>query len=217
MLERRIFGVSHNIKFFDYPEDINKTQVQHSLDDYVAHEDWQEGCSGLCGNIIWLDSIANSYNDAIVILNDYCNKQFSNYNQVAVRYKDVPNVPIVLTKKLKDLRTRLKSLEKKEQELSQAIHYKDCKSSTIACKSCGSRISSKYFGKTVNNYCPICKADLRPSYITDRIKKYKDNIAKVSGKIAEEEARIIKNNNDKIEKELSNAGTRWLVRIEFHT
>ena len=39
--------MGHNIKYFEYKEDVDRRKVEAQLDNYVAHEDWQEGCSGL--------------------------------------------------------------------------------------------------------------------------------------------------------------------------
>ena len=48
--------MSHEVCHFTYPKNVNKAKVQKDLDNYVAHEDWQEGCTGLYHNIRWLDS-----------------------------------------------------------------------------------------------------------------------------------------------------------------
>ena len=38
--------MSHNVEYFTYPKNVNKATVQNSLDNYAAHQDWQEGCMG---------------------------------------------------------------------------------------------------------------------------------------------------------------------------
>lgn len=59
--------MSHNIKYFEYKEDVDRRKVQAELDNYVAHEDWQEGCSGLSSPIRWIEScgVLGSYEDAL--------------------------------------------------------------------------------------------------------------------------------------------------------
>lgn len=39
--------MGHQIYYQTYSEKVNKQQVQHYWDNYAAHEDWQEGCTGL--------------------------------------------------------------------------------------------------------------------------------------------------------------------------
>lgn len=41
--------MGHNIHYATYRENVNKKIVQNEWDEYAAHEDWQEGCSGLPG------------------------------------------------------------------------------------------------------------------------------------------------------------------------
>ena len=52
--------MGHNIHYATYPENINKQVVQYEWDEYAAHEDWQEGCSGLPGKIRWIDHICDT-------------------------------------------------------------------------------------------------------------------------------------------------------------
>ena len=56
--------MSHNIRHTTYPEKVNKKAVQAEWDEYAAHEGWQEGCSGLCQPIRWIDYICEDLDAA---------------------------------------------------------------------------------------------------------------------------------------------------------
>ena len=56
--------MGHNIHYATYPENVNKKIVQNEWDEYAAHEDWQEGCSGLPGKIRWLDHVCDTPEEA---------------------------------------------------------------------------------------------------------------------------------------------------------
>ena len=48
--------MSHNIRYAEYPENVNRKKVQANWDNHVRHEDWQEGANGLPGQIRWIES-----------------------------------------------------------------------------------------------------------------------------------------------------------------
>lgn len=60
--------MAHNIKYFEYSEDVNRKKAEANINLYVAHEDYQEGCSGLASPIRWIEScgVLGSYEEALV-------------------------------------------------------------------------------------------------------------------------------------------------------
>ena len=53
--------MSHSIHYGTYNENVNKKSVQADWDHYAAMEDWQEGCSGLPGEIRWINHVCDDY------------------------------------------------------------------------------------------------------------------------------------------------------------
>lgn len=78
--------MAHNIKYFEYKEDVDRKKVQANLDNYVAHEDWEEGCSGLDSPIRWIENcgVFDSYDEALEYIKSH-DKGW--YDSLAVRYK----------------------------------------------------------------------------------------------------------------------------------
>lgn len=192
----------HNIEYGIYKENVNKKNVQQYWDEYAAHEDWQEGCSGLSQDIRWIDHICEDRDAAYGYIEAH-DKGW--YDQLAVKFKEYP--PIKETKSLAIIKTRLEETTKKYNTLEATIHYVNTKAALITCKCCGSKIAKAYIK---SNYCPVCKGDLRPATTLETLKKYKEKISKLTKELKEEEKKLQK----KMEK---HAAIKWLVKIEYHT
>ena len=80
--------MGHNIMYSTYPENVNRKSVQAEWDDYVAHEDWQEGASGLVNPIEWHNITFNNEEDAREWIDNH-DKGW--YRQIAVKYKQYKN------------------------------------------------------------------------------------------------------------------------------
>lgn len=197
--------MGHNIHHSTYPENVNKKAVQAEWDEYAMHEDWQEGCSGLNADIRWIDYICQSYEEAEEYIEQH-DKGW--YDQLAVKYKDFPE--LTKSKTYEILEERANRLQKRYIELRDKIHYQGCKSEFISCKSCGSKLASKYFNTRLNNTCPVCLADLRPKSTLDAISVAKKNAEKANADL-KAELKKMKIKQDK------KAKIRWLVKIEYHT
>lgn len=55
--------MGHEIRYADYAENVNPKKVQDDWNNYVAHEDWQEGASG-ASPIRWINQTCDSYEAA---------------------------------------------------------------------------------------------------------------------------------------------------------
>ena len=51
--------MGHEIRYADYAENVNQKKVQDDWNNYVAHEDWQEGASG-ASPIRWINQPATA-------------------------------------------------------------------------------------------------------------------------------------------------------------
>lgn len=194
--------MGHSINYATYPENVDKQRVQAYWDEVAMHEDCQEGCTGLPDSIIWYNKpVLSNYEAA----QNWIEEHDSNwYDQIAIRYKDVIDV--------KPSKALEKALERKVKatnnyyDLSNKFHFENVKSQFIGCKKCGSKLSIKFLH---NNFCPLCKNDLRPETILKRIEVAKENMKK-----AEKELKNMQKEFDK--KQEKKAKIMWLVKTEYH-
>ena len=190
--------MSHNIMYRDYPEKVNKKQVQADWDHYVAMEDWQEGATGLPNAIQWLENHTyESYDlakDAIKRLDKGW------YDQLAVKY--VSRSQTGNNKKVSELETAVEDAWKEYERRAKVLYPQTLQAALITCKKCSSNLSKAYLK---SNLCPVCHEDLRPDHIKKSIKAAEDK-----WKRRRIELDDYKSKHGKKE-------TRWLVKIEYHT
>lgn len=197
--------MSHNINYFDYPENVDKNKVINELETYVSHEAWQEG--GHLGHIRWIPGpVCESRDDAVKYIEAH-DKGW--YDCLAVRYLE-PD----FQKKSKayiELQQRYKKAYDRYSTLNEEEYASTVKSAFIGCKTCGSKLSRKHILErrhgAYSNFCPVCGADLRSPTMQDRIKKAREAMCEIQKKLEQEERHMAKRNGD----------IRWLVKIEFHT
>lgn len=197
--------MGHNIRYYDYPEKVNKNKVQSDLDNFVAHEDWQEGCSGLYHKIRWLDPICDCEEDA----ESYIEKHDrGDYDSLAVRY----HAASASNSKLDKLQEEYRMACKAYQASLQSDNYPATrKSEYIGCPECGSKLNREILAKSRKpNNCPVCNSDLRPVSIRERevsrFAKAKANKEKAERLLREEKKKLAK----------SSKNIRWMVKIEYH-
>lgn len=194
--------MSHNIKYATYPENCNKAKVQKEWDNYVAHEDRQEGASGLGSSIRWIDHVCSDSEEA----KEYIKERDSGwYDQLAVKFLDYPE--LIKTQKLLKLEQRASTLRKKLFVEERKVHAKELKSAYVSCKGCGSRLSTEHI---VSNFCPLCRTDLRSPSVLNSIEKLRKQ-ANTAEEAAKAEYRRC------CEKQKRGARVCWLVKIEYHT
>lgn len=195
--------MGHNVRYAEYPENVDRNKVQADWDNYVRHEDWGEGASGLPGKIRWLDcSPFDSRESAESYIRSVDNGW---YDQLAVRYKDVE---IVKSKRYQDLEKRLQDLKNEYEKRNSVCYATTVKSEYVGCKSCGSRLASRYIQHT--NKCPLCKNDLRSLTTLT-------NLGRLCGRI-QDTLHLLKEEDRKLaKKQEKSADVKWLVKIEYHT
>ena len=197
--------MSHNIKYGVYSENVNKKKVEADWNNYVAHEDWQEGASGLVRSIRWIEGeILNSEEEAY----DYIKKHDDgNYDQLAVRFRDTCIKPD-MSKKYDALGKKLNDLRAEYQHKNSIAYATTVKSEYVGCKHCGSKLSAKYIQNT--NKCPLCHSDLRSTTTLSNLEKLKERITETERQFKEEKEKLNK-------KLMKSAKIKWLVKIEYHT
>lgn len=196
--------MGHEIKYGIYPENVNRDDVQNDWNNYVAHEDWQEGANGLVRSIRWIeDVILNSQEEAYDCINKHDD---GDYDQLAVRFRDA-NIKPDASKKYNVLGKKLSSLKAEYQHKNSIAYATTVKSEYVGCKHCGSKLSARYIQNT--NKCPLCRSDLRSPTTLANIKRLQERILE-----AEEQFKAEK---EKLNKKLSkSAEIKWLVKVEYH-
>ena len=190
--------MSHNIKYADYPEKVNKKNVQAEWDNYVHMEDWQEGASGLVHPIRWLDNhVYNSYEEAREAIEKLDNGW---YDQLAVKYFD--RQQNANDDKLIELEAASEAAYKEYEKRVRVVYPKTLQASLITCKKCNSKLAKSYLN---NNLCPVCHTDLRPEHIMKSVKAAEDRWER-----RKKDVRDYKAKHGKKE-------VHWLVKIEYHT
>lgn len=192
--------MGHNIKHYDYPETVNRKDIEANLAAFVEHECCKEG--GHLTRVRWLDKVKPlaTYEDACL----YIESQDKGwYDCVAVRYR----VPGKETAAHKSLIAKRTEAYQKCNELRAKPHLADSTAEFVGCKACGSKLARvPLLVKQNSNFCPVCGADLRPKSALEAIARAEAACEKIEQQIKEEERKMAKKGS-----------VRWLVKIEYHT
>lgn len=189
--------MSHNICHRNYPEKVNKKEVQAEWDEYVRMEDWQEGASGLANPIRWIDKTYSSYEEASNAIKEMDRGW---YDQLAVKY--ISREQNKNDEKLKALNEEVSKAYTEYSNREKKNYPKTLSANLITCQKCGSKLAKTYLN---SNFCPVCRNDLRPEHIMKSILAAKNKWQRAQTKVKEYEAKHGKEN------------VMWLVKIEYHT
>ena len=191
--------MSHNIEHFEYPVNVAKEKVKRELDNYVAHADWQEGCTGLYHNIRWINGkVYDTYEEAEEAIKRYDN---GNYDNIAVPFYRI--MELDPDDKYRELSDKSDKLEKEFDRRLYSLYPATLTSEFLGCKHCGSKLARKYLLHT--NNCPVCQYDLRPEYLMKSIEAARTRMNKARDAAAD----YLRKNAKK--------EAYWLVKIEYHT
>lgn len=193
--------MGHNIRYADYAENVNKKKVQDDWNNYVAHEDWQEGASG-ASPIRWINQTCDSYEAAENFIKSHDNGW---YDCLAVKYRSFSKVKP--SAKFLELEERVAKCRAALNEKTSKFHFADVKSEFIGCKNCGSKIAKAFLKR---NYCPVCNADMRPASTLSSIEAAQTALKKAEATLKAEREKFNQKCKEKAE-------IRWLVKIEYHT
>lgn len=200
--------MSHNIYMPVYDERVNKKAVQKYWDQTAAHDDWQEGCTGLCRDIRWIDHICANEEEAKEYIETH---DKGGYDQLAVKFKSIPKEELK-SSTLERLQKQIKSYEEKIVEYDKKHGVDTLKAEFITCPQCKSKLSKEWLVKRGHNHrCPICgQQDIRAAYIAETLEGYKAKIREWQKQVKAEEKKLA----EKLDKK---AKIKWLVKIEYHT
>ena len=203
--------MSHEVRYEIYDENVDKEYVQSYGDEYVSHEGWQEGCTGLHKKIRWIDHICDTDEEAWAYIEQHDSGW---YDQLAVKFRDTSNIPKNSATKDKLVR-QIDSYKAKKDEYDKAHSIVNQKATFISCPCCKSKLAKDYLisnrSHIMREGCPVCNVnDIRAEYILKQLKVFQDRIDKWQKELKEEERRLAK-------KVARKAKVKWLVKIEYHT
>ncbi len=183
-----------------YPENISKEArkaIQAKWDRIAAVEGRREGASGLGMDIKWLEGVPlfegeEAAEEYMLRLHD---KQC-----VAVRFrKDAP-----MSKEMREAIQARNDARMKYGQLNGAIHYANVKAQFVSCKKCGSRLAREYLH---SNFCPMCRADMRPESVQAAIKRADAAVKKAEKRVTEAQKKANRKSGE----------VMWCLQIFYHT
>lgn len=156
---------------------------------------------GLYSYVELLDRTFNTLQGA----QEYLENHDEEYRCFGVKYRIQPPIKSARYEKLK---LKTDECRTKYLKLANECYPQTLSAEYIGCKKCGSKLAKEYL--THRNDCPLCRNDLRPKTILDRIEKAKlawDKAIETRENCALAEYK--KNEKKKLPEE-------WLVKLEYH-
>ena len=194
----------------------DKKQIQAECDEWGNYNcDLQErggNLYGLGSPVRFTDKCFDNLEDA----ENYLEKTFGDYRQIAVRYKTLPTKERRTAEFGFEASTKGKALTTKYYKTMKEVnafnepHYKGVKSKYIKCRGCGSTLATEYCGTSWNNICPICKTDVRPDSVIEKMKAKKVKLKEVEKELKKAKEEYF----SKMEKKKILA---WAVACEVHS
>ncbi len=194
--------MSHNINYWEYPENVNKRTCEAEINEYVRRHTYEEGGHGLDSPIRWINHVCDNRDDAKAYIESH-DKGW--YDQLAVMFYEYPKLDP--TKTMTTLQSRLRAEIDKRNAYAQAHSIASFKAEYVGCPECGSKLKRELLR---GNSCPLCKAELRSKTTMDTLKRYDGNISDLQKEIKAEERKMQ-------EKQRKKAKITWLVKTEYHT
>ena len=203
--KRKEKNMGHIIEILTFPDSMSKTAIQERCDRWgSANADQEERGytgGGLGDPIQFTRMVFDNYEEAV----EYLDKTEA-YAQTAVRYYKYPELKE--TAKMKAIDKQRYECIEKLQKLEEP-HYAGVSSKTVTCRNCGSSLATAYCATGWRNRCPVCKAEMRPATVLERVARLREK-----RKSLENEYRI---ERKKLEaKNRKAAKLYWAVCCEVH-
>ena len=129
---------------------------------------------------IFTQKVFNGYEEAEAALEGRRSEWSRNYTGY-VAFRDLESINE--TKRIIELKEKIKSESKKKIRYSLDNNVKDQKADFIGCHKCGSKINKTYIQA---NRCPVCNNDLRSDTFKKRMANYQEKIDKLTKELNEE-------------------------------
>lgn len=191
--------MSHEVEYYTYKESSDLKKICAGIDEHVRHATYREGGHGLINSIRFVDKVMADYDEAMDYIKAY---DRGNYDQLAVKFRRIPQGKT--TKKIEDLKEKIKTTRHELYELNNEVPAKSFKAEYVGCRHCGSKINRTYIR---SNSCPICHGDMRSETILKKLDTLRAKIDKLSTDLQVEERKLAEKYGE----------IYWLVKIEYHT
>ena len=193
--------MSHNKEYRTYTERKSEKAITDEINAYVKKATWREcgGGGGLYGRIRFIDKVMPDYDSAYEYISQ---NDRGDYDNLAVKYKEMPHGKS--TKKLDELKEKLKVAYNDYEALNNHVAAKDFKSEFVGCKHCGSKINREYIR---SNACPVCRGDMRSDTTQKRLENMRAKVNRLRNDIKDEEKKLAEKHGQ----------VCWLVKFEYHT
>lgn len=196
--------MGHTVEHRIYSVTTKEKQIMAELREYVEMKCFEEG--GSLDDIRFNDIILDDYNEAERWIKEH---DRGDYDQLAVKFRKYNDTEAKAapSKRYRELQEKIKTANKRYRELADMPHFKGVKAQLLGCKKCGSKISAAYMQD--RNYCPVCRADMRPETTLKLIDAARTKMEKALKEFEAEEKKYHEKLKDKAE-------ICWLVKIEYH-
>ncbi len=202
--------MGHAFEILTFSENTPKSTIIAECNSWASYNvDRYESdpSDGLPYPVNFTDMVFDSYKDAEAYLNTH---SLRDYKELAVKFKAPKKNAVKTSKPIMDKRAKITKYQDLYRQLDNKVHYAGVKSKTIKCRNCAAILPTLYIKKTFTNKCPVCRSDLRPATVTDKLNKYMQEIKKLNAELKELEALE--------EKKAISKGFeyKWAVACEVH-
>ena len=162
--------MGHMISGF-YTSKTKEGAAQQLLSWSEDNYDRQETSHGLDG-VVWKNHICDSPEEAETYLKQFIDEVYWQNMGVGVAFRCAKKMP----KPTQQYQKAVEALQKNQMKLQQSqstIHYRNTKQKTVSCRHCGYRFN---VAELFNNYCPVCRKDMRPETILKKEEDLRTNI-----------------------------------------
>lgn len=187
-------------------KDADQKAFLAELNDFVEHEDWEEGGCYPADKLHWhYETVYDTRADAERAIHDM---ETTWHLDHAVLFHDTDAVETKPTKQCETLEQRIATLKKQRDEYVSKNHA-DCRTSAyIGCPKCGSKIRREFLKG--RDACPVCGGELRSDTVMKRITSY-------DARIADAKKQLAKLDRERSKRVSKKAPVKWLVQWSYHS
>lgn len=181
--------------FLDFKEGISVKEI----DKEIYEESYNEGYPNAVQQRTELlnVSVFDTREEAEEYIN---NHNFWRKKNVGVRYKNYDSVKP--SKKMLDLERRIAETEQKIISYGKAHSISTFKAEFVSCPNCKSKFKRDLLK---NDYCPLCRTDMRSNTTLSTIKNYESKVKELKKQYKEEQKKL-----------KEKATTNWLVSFQSY-
>lgn len=157
----------------------------------------------LTQRIVWLDDMPplTSFQEAVEFVeNQYGYRD--KYACVAVRFYDADHETLKADKRYMELAAKRDELMQKRDNITGMVYIKTLNAKIVTCKECGGGIPTAQWD---SNFCPFCRADLRPAPLQKRLAKMADEISALAEQITKRRSELSRRSGK----------ISWMVRFAY--